>query len=151
MLLYESHSLIHLRLLPSKGRYFANIFIYFVSVWHSFKHFPDNTFQYDIDEIHKEAFSSQNHVMNTSSILFHRRRKSGGQKVEEKQSKYKVKFASKRIYMFFSLDGSKHMICSNQKLQSSMIKRPIGAIAHCTYSGASPKCGKEQRNTQFEE
>ena len=78
ILLYESHSLIHLRLLPSKGRYFANIFIYFVSVRHSFKHFPDNTFQYDIDEIHKEAFSSQNHVMNTSSILFHRRRKSGG-------------------------------------------------------------------------
>jgi len=31
---------------------------------------------------------------------------------------------------FCSLDGSKHMICSNQKLQSSMIKRPIGAIAH---------------------
>jgi len=36
MLLYESHSLFHLRSLPSKGRYFAYTFIYFVSAWHSF-------------------------------------------------------------------------------------------------------------------
>jgi len=38
MVLYESHSVIHGRPFPLKGRYYANVFIHFEPVGHSLRH-----------------------------------------------------------------------------------------------------------------
>ena len=38
MILYESHSVLHGRPFPLKGRYFANIFVHFEPVGHSLRH-----------------------------------------------------------------------------------------------------------------
>jgi prolyl 4-hydroxylase len=38
MILYESHSIIHGRPFPMKGRFYANIFIHFEPVGHSLRH-----------------------------------------------------------------------------------------------------------------
>lgn len=55
MVLYESHSLIHGRPFELKGRYYANIFIHFEPTGHSLKHHPGHIFDYNVDELYREA------------------------------------------------------------------------------------------------
>ena len=57
MVLYESHSLIHGRPFPLKGRYFANIFIHFEPTGHSLRHHAkmDALHGKDHDAKYKEA------------------------------------------------------------------------------------------------
>jgi len=43
MLMYESHSVIHGRPWPLKGRYFANLFVHFEPIGHSIEHGYDHT------------------------------------------------------------------------------------------------------------
>jgi hypothetical protein len=59
MVLYESHSLIHGRPFPLKGRYFANIFIHFEPSGHSNKAFPGHSFEYDVDKLYRESNKSK--------------------------------------------------------------------------------------------
>jgi prolyl 4-hydroxylase len=54
MVLYESHSCLHARPFPMKGRYFANIFIHFEPVGHSLRH----NYQYDDVDVHKKYSTS---------------------------------------------------------------------------------------------
>jgi len=42
MVLYESHSVLHGRPFPLKGRFFANIFIHFEPVGHTLRHHPEH-------------------------------------------------------------------------------------------------------------
>jgi prolyl 4-hydroxylase len=43
MVLYESHSVIHGRPFPFQGNYFANVFVHFEPLGHSFRHMQHNT------------------------------------------------------------------------------------------------------------
>jgi len=56
MVLYESHSVIHGRPFPLKGRYFANIFVHFEPVGHTMRHHSHKTTAGDdVDEKYREA------------------------------------------------------------------------------------------------
>mmetsp|Transcript_32052 Transcript_32052/g.73730 ORF Transcript_32052/g.73730 Transcript_32052/m.73730 type:complete len:305 (-) Transcript_32052:117-1031(-) len=54
MVLYESHSVIHGRPYPLKGRFYANCFIHFEPVGHSKRHHGIDE-EHDVDAKHKEA------------------------------------------------------------------------------------------------
>lgn len=57
MVLYESHSVLHGRPYPLKGRYFANIFIHFEPTGHSLRHNArvDEEHAKDVDTKYREA------------------------------------------------------------------------------------------------
>lgn len=56
MVLYESHSVIHGRPFPLKGRYFANIFVHFEPVGHTLRHHDHETDAGgDVNKKYKEA------------------------------------------------------------------------------------------------
>jgi len=56
MVLYESHSVIHGRPFPLKGRYFANIFVHFEPTGHSLRHHNHDTDAgEDVDVKYREA------------------------------------------------------------------------------------------------
>jgi len=58
MVLYESHSVIHGRPFPMKGRFFANIFIHFEPVGHTLRHHGHETDAGDdVDGKYREALS----------------------------------------------------------------------------------------------
>ncbi|KAG7361234.1 2-oxyglutarate/Fe(II) oxygenase [Nitzschia inconspicua] len=58
MVLYESHSVIHGRPFPMKGRFFANIFIHFEPVGHSLRfHGHETDAGKDVDEKYRDALS----------------------------------------------------------------------------------------------
>lgn len=71
MVLYESHSLIHGRPFPLKGRYFANIFIHFEPTGHSLRHNADDTGNIDVHKQYREAIESGigGHVASISGGL----------------------------------------------------------------------------------
>ena len=69
MILYESHSLIHGRPFPLKGRYYANIFIHFEPIGHSETAFPDHLFQYDVDQLYRNSKKKQAGHENNQLIL----------------------------------------------------------------------------------
>jgi prolyl 4-hydroxylase len=61
MVLYESHSVIHGRPFPLKGRYFANIFVHFEPVGHTLRHHNHETDAgEDVDEKYKIALEKGN-------------------------------------------------------------------------------------------
>ena len=58
MVLYESHSVIHGRPFPLKGRYFANLFIHFEPVGHSLRHdakLEQDEINQDVHEKYRKA------------------------------------------------------------------------------------------------
>jgi len=56
MVLYESHSVIHGRPFPMKGRYFANIFVHFEPVGHTLRHHNHDTDAgEDVDQKYRDA------------------------------------------------------------------------------------------------
>ena len=55
MVLYESHSILHGRPFPMKGRYYANVFIHFEPTGHSLRHFEDHKHDGDIHGKYKES------------------------------------------------------------------------------------------------
>jgi prolyl 4-hydroxylase len=56
MVLYESHSVIHGRPFPMKGRYFANIFVHFEPIGHTMRHHNHKTDAgADVDQKYREA------------------------------------------------------------------------------------------------
>mmetsp|Transcript_18770 Transcript_18770/g.27819 ORF Transcript_18770/g.27819 Transcript_18770/m.27819 type:complete len:514 (-) Transcript_18770:428-1969(-) len=56
MVLYESHSVVHGRPFPLKGRYYANIFIHFEPTGHTLRHHGDiHDHDYDVDSTYKKA------------------------------------------------------------------------------------------------
>jgi len=56
MVLYESHSILHGRPFPLKGRYYANIFIHFEPTGHTLRHHGDiHDHDYDVDSTYKKA------------------------------------------------------------------------------------------------
>ena len=56
MVLYESHSVIHGRPFPLKGRYFANIFVHFEPVGHTLRHHNHKTDAgEDVDQKYRES------------------------------------------------------------------------------------------------
>jgi len=56
MVLYESHSVIHGRPFPLKGRYFANIFVHFEPVGHTLRHHNHETDAgEDVDQKYRES------------------------------------------------------------------------------------------------
>lgn len=56
MVLYESHSVIHGRPFPMKGRYYANIFIHFEPVGHTLRHHNHETDAgEDVDQKYRDA------------------------------------------------------------------------------------------------
>jgi prolyl 4-hydroxylase len=54
MLLFESHSILHGRPFPLKGRYYAMIFIHFEPTGHSLRHYGENP-ETDVDNQYKQA------------------------------------------------------------------------------------------------
>jgi hypothetical protein len=58
MVLYESHSVIHGRPFPLKGRFYANIFIHFEPVGHTLRHHNHETDAGgDVDAKYRDALS----------------------------------------------------------------------------------------------
>ncbi|KAL9184657.1 hypothetical protein ACHAXT_012627 [Thalassiosira profunda] len=57
MLLFESHSIIHGRPFPLKGRHYAMLFIHFEPTGHSLRHNADGTIG-DVEEQYKEAVAN---------------------------------------------------------------------------------------------
>ena len=57
MVLYESHSVIHGRPFPLKGRFYANIFIHFEPVGHTLRHHNHDPGHGDVDEKYRDALS----------------------------------------------------------------------------------------------
>jgi prolyl 4-hydroxylase len=55
MVLYESHSVLHGRPFPMKGRYFANIFIHFEPIGHSLRHNAKMGVSGDVHEKYAES------------------------------------------------------------------------------------------------
>jgi prolyl 4-hydroxylase len=56
MVLYESHSVIHGRPFPMKGKYFANLFVHFEPIGHSMRHHSHKTDAGDdVDQKYREA------------------------------------------------------------------------------------------------
>jgi len=56
MVLYESHSVIHGRPFPMKGKYFANLFVHFEPIGHSIRHHSHETDAGDdVDQKYREA------------------------------------------------------------------------------------------------
>jgi prolyl 4-hydroxylase len=55
MVLYESHSIIHGRPFPLKGRFYANIFIHFEPTGHSLRHNAQIEGEGDVHEKYREA------------------------------------------------------------------------------------------------
>ena len=56
MVLYESHSILHGRPFPLKGRFYANIFIHFEPTGHSLRHHGDiHGHDYDVDSTYRKA------------------------------------------------------------------------------------------------
>jgi len=56
MVLYESHSVLHGRPFPLKGRYYANIFIHFEPTGHTLRHHGDiHDHDYDVDSTYRKA------------------------------------------------------------------------------------------------
>ena len=55
MVLYESHSVLHGRPFPLKGRFYANIFIHFEPVGHSLRHNAKTNGGGDVDEKYRDA------------------------------------------------------------------------------------------------
>lgn len=56
MVLYESHSVLHGRPFPLKGKFFANCFIHFEPIGHSKRHHGlEGGEDHDVDKKHKEA------------------------------------------------------------------------------------------------
>jgi prolyl 4-hydroxylase len=55
MVLYESHSVIHGRPYPLKGRFMANIFIHFEPTGHSLRHNLLNGNDIDVDQKYRQA------------------------------------------------------------------------------------------------
>lgn len=61
MVLYESHSVIHGRPFPLKGRYFANIFVHFEPVGHTIRHHGHKTDAgEDVDQKYRDSISRLN-------------------------------------------------------------------------------------------
>jgi len=59
MVLYESHSVLHGRPFPLKGRYMANIFIHFEPTGHSLRHNMGlNPKQHDVDQAYRDSFEA---------------------------------------------------------------------------------------------
>lgn len=58
MVLYESHSTIHGRPFPLKGRYYANVFIHFEPIGHTLRHNSKHGIT-DVDAQYKEAVSNK--------------------------------------------------------------------------------------------
>merc|ERR1712176_316246 len=50
MVLYESHSVLHGRPYPLKGRFYANLFIHFEPIGHSLRH---HNYDHKIGDVHK--------------------------------------------------------------------------------------------------
>merc|ERR1712157_311248 len=75
MVLYESHSILHGRPFPLKGRYYANIFIHFEPTGHSLRHhgldLGDGT---DVDKKYRADFSEgrggHEHVENNGLPVY---------------------------------------------------------------------------------
>eukprot|EP00816_Leptocylindrus_hargravesii_P000281 CAMPEP_0196826108 /NCGR_PEP_ID=MMETSP1362-20130617/93443_1 /TAXON_ID=163516 /ORGANISM="Leptocylindrus danicus, Strain CCMP1856" /LENGTH=531 /DNA_ID=CAMNT_0042206649 /DNA_START=118 /DNA_END=1714 /DNA_ORIENTATION=+ len=65
MVLYESHSVLHGRPFPLKGRYYANIFIHFEPTGHTLRHHGDiHDHDYDVDSTYKKAqFEPTGHTL----------------------------------------------------------------------------------------
>mmetsp|Transcript_40085 Transcript_40085/g.96790 ORF Transcript_40085/g.96790 Transcript_40085/m.96790 type:complete len:494 (-) Transcript_40085:177-1658(-) len=57
MVLYESHSVIHGRPFPLKGRFYANIFIHFEPVGHTLRHHDHDPGHGDVDAKYRDALS----------------------------------------------------------------------------------------------
>jgi len=55
MVMYESHSILHGRPFPLKGRFYANIFIHFEPTGHSLRHHADHTHDHNVDKKYKES------------------------------------------------------------------------------------------------
>uniref|UniRef100_A0A7S2YGP5 Fe2OG dioxygenase domain-containing protein n=1 Tax=Entomoneis paludosa TaxID=265537 RepID=A0A7S2YGP5_9STRA len=59
MVLYESHSVLHGRPFPLKGRYMANIFIHFEPTGHSLRHNMGlDPKQHDVDQAYRDSFEA---------------------------------------------------------------------------------------------
>ena len=56
MVLYESHSVLHGRPFPLKGRFMANIFIHFEPTGHSLRHNMGLDAEHDIDQAYRDSF-----------------------------------------------------------------------------------------------
>jgi lipid A disaccharide synthetase len=60
MVLYKSHSVLHVRPFPIKARYYANIFVHFEPVGHSLRHKEKMEQQKrDASEIHNNTGSKE--------------------------------------------------------------------------------------------
>lgn len=57
MVLYESHSVLHGRPFPLKGRYMANLFVHFEPVGHSLRHNAKTDAGGDVHEKYRDALS----------------------------------------------------------------------------------------------
>jgi len=60
MVLYESHSVMHGRPFPLKGRYYANVFIHFEPTGHSLRH-EEKMHQYDAEELYTLALEEEDY------------------------------------------------------------------------------------------
>ena len=67
MVLYESHSLVHGRVFPLKGRYYANIFIHFEPTGHSLRHGMDDD-AVDVNKQYRDAMDD-NKLYNSNTKL----------------------------------------------------------------------------------
>lgn len=56
MVLYESHSVLHGRPYPLKGRFLANIFIHFEPTGHSLRHNMGLDEEHDVDQAYRDSF-----------------------------------------------------------------------------------------------
>ena len=56
MILYESHSVLHGRPFPLKGRFMANLFIHFEPTGHSLRHNMGLDADHDVDEAYRNSF-----------------------------------------------------------------------------------------------
>jgi len=59
MVLYESHSVLHGRPFPLKGRYYANIFVHFEPTGHSLRHYEEHVHDGDVDKKYRNAIESK--------------------------------------------------------------------------------------------
>jgi len=67
MVLYESHSLLHGRPFPLKGRYFANIFIHFEPTGHRLRHGMDDD-AIDVNKDYRDSMNN-NELYNSNTKL----------------------------------------------------------------------------------
>ena len=58
MVLYESHSVLHGRPFPLKGRFMANIFIHFEPTGHSLRHNMGLDAEHDVDQAYRDSFAN---------------------------------------------------------------------------------------------